>query len=936
MEHRSLPLLGVFVGFWWASSVLAQTTEPAHPILEIPGAGSEAPGILSGYTEDQFVRFAPEWGARGKGYGFVPAVVPNDTSWSWSVDAPDVLTSLPSGTVFPSANTPPLYEPLAVLSGKTINAPYYLAAGSTTRKSLVFGEISYQKRQQLRRFFDQLAPAYVNSGASPATRNDAYARRIAIALDAWANYVPDYYLTAKNSPTYINATPGYVLPSDIQRASDHNGMAHEWHESELRAFDAIYDSPALNALSVERGYDVREHIKNGLFFNIGDYFRDRVPISIAIATNLSSPFSILAKTARALNRPSYILWMGDYLDATVRQKILRDGVLQEGVGYSYNYIAENVDAATSTSDYFLTRPADTSELEAISLKARTAVSVLESGIESWKATSLPDGTQASFGDTTFNTIMTARDAGNSALLPAYGHLSFGSGAGLQAAQLNQNFSDDANHMRADVTAYTLWANGAELLGNVRYYNGLAGRQFTEQVLAYNAVTIDRTNMSRGSWTVGGANHQFTSGNLTLFEPSNNGISVSEIDGQRAYANKATRYQRVMVLNTVDPGRPYVVDVFRVGGGTTHDYTHYGAIRFDQTGEATVPLTAMPGDYPLLEGSEVWTEPTSSGSTFPYYGFFRNVQQGVGANRFQITYRDTGDLRRDLRLWSTGEQGSTVYLGVSPNPSRTNTTPSNFYTYWRPATIVRHRVTTGPLESLYANVIEPMSNGTSTIRAVDRVPISGGGQEAVALRVWFIDGRFDTYLINLRNPKIAGAAGGSDRIETTDKAYCLAGRVGVYVSRPGSESRVWTVGARSFKYGSRTVTNSAASYSGNIIGVTRKATGAAHDAFIVDAMLPTGAALHGRQLSLTFGTYQVVGTTTTQQGISEMYAVDHVERINGQTHVILTADPQLSLSGATTTELVAPERTFTGTNTFQIVLSTSAATRAQPTPPLPPL
>jgi hypothetical protein len=113
----------------------------------------------------------------------------------------------------------------------------------------------------------------------------------------------------------------------------------------------------------------------------------------------------------------------------------------------------------------------------------------------------------------------------------------------------------------------------------------------------------------------------------LFEPPNHGISVSEVDGQRAYANNASRYQRMMLLNTVDPDRPYVIDVFRVSGGTTHDYTHHGAIRFDQMGEASLPLATMPGEYPLLEGGETWSEPTGSGSTFPYYGFFRDVRQG---------------------------------------------------------------------------------------------------------------------------------------------------------------------------------------------------------------------------------------------------------------------------------------------------------------------
>ena len=42
----------------------------------------------------------------------------------------------------------------------------------------------------------------------------------------------------------------------------------------------------------------------------------------------------------------------------------------------------------------------------------------------------------------------------------------------------------------------------------------------------------------------------------------------------------SRYQRILMLNTVDLTRPYVVDVFRVTGGTTHDYLLHGAIAAD--------------------------------------------------------------------------------------------------------------------------------------------------------------------------------------------------------------------------------------------------------------------------------------------------------------------------------------------------------------------
>src|SRR4029078_11956700 len=96
---------------------------------------------------------------------------------------------------------------------------------------------------QLRCDRNTLAPAYINSGATPARRNDNYARRIAIALLDWGRWHPSYYLTGINSASYIDVTPNYLATTTgfgPQRASDHNGLAHEWQTDELKAFDAIY------------------------------------------------------------------------------------------------------------------------------------------------------------------------------------------------------------------------------------------------------------------------------------------------------------------------------------------------------------------------------------------------------------------------------------------------------------------------------------------------------------------------------------------------------------------------------------------------------------------------------------------------------------------------------------------------------------------------
>jgi hypothetical protein len=841
--------------------------EPPHPILTISGSGSGSDTILSTYTEAQYTNyFVPHQPPRNDSYGFVPAVVSGDTGWSWSASNPNQVTSTPSGTVFPNGTYQSYTQAVTVFSGNTVQAPYYLKAGSATSKSLVFALIDYRKLGQLRSDFNKLAPAYMNSGTSHATRNQTYARRIAIALLDWGRWYPDYFLTAKNSASFINTSPSYILGSDLQRASDHNGLAHEWQDDELLAFDAIYDSPGLANLSAELGFDVRAYITTNLFCNEGDFIVYHVPVDVAIQSNLSGPYTVLALVARVLNRPDYIIWMDSYLDATVTRKIRRDGTLSEGMGYSIGYINENLSGARNTRDYFLSRPDDTPQLQAIRLRSTNYVNILQYGQGQWATVALPNGQLPSFGDTPFNNYFSARNAGNSALLPAYGTVSMGAGSSSSTAvQLNQNFSGDNNHMRSDTTAFTLWAFSNEYLGNIRYHNGTAGRQFTEQILAYNAVTIDRVDMSSPSANTSG------NGDLTLYEPGNNGLGVTELDGQRAYSNKASRYQRVMLLNTSDLSRPYVVDVFRVTGGTTHDYVFHGPIRYDSTWECSFPLVTNPAPYPMLEGSEVWVEPQTSGDSFPYYGFWRNVSSNQAPGNFQLTYRDASASNRDSRLWMTDDGTANVYIGTTPVPARDNSEPVN---YWvngivRPSSIIRKRIGSGTLQDLFVSVIEPMNNGVSVIQNVERLPMNGAGLESCALAITLTDGRVDTCVVNLRNPQVAGANTGSTTVSTTNGQFSLTGRIGVYSTGPAG-ARAWAVNASQFIYPGGSFAPTNLYYSGQIIAETRNLDGANYNAFVTTTPLPLGTALQGEQLSLTFGVLSGSGTS----GISEMFQIDH--------------------------------------------------------------
>src|SRR5262249_42952804 len=79
-------------------------------------------------------------------------------------------------------------------------------------------------------------------------------------------------------------------------------------------------------------------------------------------------------------------------------------------------------------------------------------------------------------------------------------------------------------------------------------------------------------------------------------------------------------------------------------------------------------------------------------------------------------------------------------------------------------------------------------------------------------------------------------------------------------------------------------------------------------------------LRNQQLAVTFGALSGSGMT----GISEMFRIDQVLLTNGLYHIVFTNDHMLEITNGTiSVEQMAPLRTFTGSNAFEIALSASA-------------
>jgi hypothetical protein len=915
------PIVPVVVG---KSSPLADSPLEQRPFF-VKGSGNtgKADALLTSFTEQQWRALVPTQSPREVG---VKCPADGSTAFTWSPNTPNQISC--GGQTYPNGADNRTTESIEVLSGKMIKIPVWPVVGGGTSKLGMM--IDRKKSVYLYAQLEVLAAAYVGTG------DQKYARRIAITLDEWAKYLPDYVLTGVNGTNLL--PPSELTESAsgpfgrLQRVSDHNGISHEIVGEWVTAMDAIYaDSSLWSDLDDELGYDVRQRIIDDLVMNTLDFVLNKIDFRAHGATNLAFPYTIASRWAIVLGRPDVIEWLNSYLRMIVRN-LLRDGMNVESFMYGANFLLENVKVTSEMLRFFEVWPASPT-LAPIHDRVLTYEAALKRGLSDVDLVREPDGSMAPFGNTSLS-YADARTESHSQLLPAYGHLTFGDGKNSEQSQVNMGFEDRGNHCEEDVLSFVLYDASTELLGDIRY-SRMAGRPFTEASMGHNTVTVNRTTQSRSNHQPSDrVGHLFTGGDVLFFEPNLAGISAAEVDGARAYIGAVERYQRLMIHNTTDPARPYVVDLFRVKGGTTHDYFLHGSTRWDSVTpppDATTPpatsslsLTHMTGNYPLLEGNETWSDPPPDNA--PWYGAFRDVWTARSSGAWDVTFKElTGD--RGTRMFMVDNGDIDVFVAKSPSPFRTaspnDKDPKTFYAYWRPSLLARHRTQAGA-DTLFAAVIEPL-HGASVISKVERLKLETDNRESIALGIDFKDGRHDVVLAALSDPATGQPAAGS--VTTADGKFSLSGRVGVWSSVPGSRAHL--IGGNAFNHPDGALSIDKAIYEGTITGAARAAYGCGVNALITDTALPQGTALAGRRIRATFDTYDVVPTGTTypggikqQKGFTQLYLIDHVLVYQGKTYVVLAEDPGLLFEGSTIYETARPFRSFTGSMSFEIDLSVS--------------
>lgn len=739
------------------------------------------------------------------------------------------------------------------------------------------------------------------------TKDIKYADKAVILLERFAEAIPKW-------PVYTNDGSQIAVPvTDVKVWTRWSslGLWGSWHHLDLHdgrelawAYDIVAGSTAVAARSVKVNKDVAKLIENDLLrycVEIALHFEQHAtPVAGLPAINYSygnmggnwlRGVVIFGKIVD----PAFLHVALPRLRDFLRVTFFRDGGWSEASASYHRQIVSNLriaaddlagysDPAGYTFAGYSTRFGET---YAATNKRFDNLAPWQGLEERWQRAqeaydpfTFPDGIYMATQDTHFgqkNWEFTPKES-RSACLFAQRHCVLGQGKDDKQTQLHLTFTGTDGHEHYDSLNMVLWAEGEELLSDGEYRN-FGNRPWNMSTAGHNTVVVDEKDQ-HGRFTdrrklgaddavdgIGfymyqdyGHGDAYNFGNLQLFNPRRAEVQVIEASGNNAYNTEAattvTRYQRTLLrVQGSSADRFYVVDVFRVAGGTTHDWMLHGRLQEDYAVSSSLTLTKLPATTAKRHTEFLPTEQTSTADTF-------HLQfEGASGARVRTTL--------------VGQPGTEVTLGRAPAMRRNGD-----------ATFVDVRRLGG--DNIFVAVHEP-HRGTPEILKVSALataPKKSG--DRVALEIEFTGGRKDIVALTLDDRSPNGSFPAHELSGTAAGTLRFAGRV-AHVSVDAQGTPRWMA---LFEGGSLQASNvdlSAASgdfgYAGVVDDVLRRGKGDAVDAFVTSTVLPTGAPhdLAGQTVLLTL-----------PDGRREGYVISKVDVVGGKTRIQVEGDAGIEL------------------------------------------
>lgn len=458
----------------------------------------------------------------------------------------------------------------------------------------------------------------------------------------------------------------------------------------------------------------------------------------------------------------------------------------------------------------------------------------------------------------------------SALLDGKGLALLRSGSGLSGRAALVRYGPSVCHGHRDDLNINFFALGWELTYDIGYDLGSSHVQtgWARQTASHNLVVVNETSQG-GTGATGGSAHFFATGS---------DISVAEVSAEPAYeSEKVDVYRRTCALIDSGSDSSYLVDIFRVSGGHTHDLLWHGLGEMSVTGAKlgdvqSVGSLAGPeydwgrqigpdGDILGYPGKPYWVAPPQNG-----YGFLYDIRRGqVSGDMISATWKPDPGLPDTMEISVLPPADAEVITaqgpGILPKLPKAN------------YAIVRRKG--DDLHTSFVSVVQPYS-GHNPVRRIERLTPRDDTGMPVGIRV-ILDGERTDYVLSSLDPRQEHAfSDGKDR-------YTLRGRLAIVRLAGGTVREALLVGATHLSVGGLTVSAEHGGFWGTIESVDYT-----NRQLVVNRELPTDGSLVGTRIYISRPEYSH----------KSCYVITDVTRKDGHTLISLDAKTLILAKGYT--------------------------------------
>ncbi len=866
---------------------------PVYPVAVSPeriDALKQTVAPLMEMPEEEMVALVPDR------TGFLFAGCPNcdggaqEGQLTWSVSDPHRVKCRYCAMMFPNG-TYPEDQVMRVANPVGVEVEYPYWEDETGYRTFFSARAWRQARVYFATWAQDLGELYQMTGERQ------YARRAVLILDAFARYYPGFLVSEDRAfqPKGFVLEPPYPI---------HGGKWGRWHPDEMPtdlvfAYDSIYASGELERLAEETGVDVRARIENdffrgairqdGFYSPTYDNMSPRIYLGYAAIGRVIGDPAFVHEAVRRSRRLFEVRFFVDGFWCEGSPAYHR-ATLQRGMGRVFDALRGYSDPPGYVDPEDGVR-FDDLDLEREIPNIARAKRILE-------ICRYPDGRLLPVHDCwcAYDDVLVP-ERSVSTLLAGVGHAWLGRGKGEDQVQVHLHFSGGYGHEHADNLNLALFARGQELFSDVGYTH-TRYRSWSNGTLCHNTVVIDEqrqyTRNERPRWANARAfEGEASDGRLLGFEVMYDPVQWMEAGAERAYPGLAEVYRRMVMLVDAGDGDAYVVDLFRVVGGSQHDWALHGSVDRDGSATAGVPLehygeNLLPGvevRYPEHERDQGEAEGRN-----PSYAFFQHVSRGEVANGVAATF-SLSEVPVGVRTHLPGLAGAEIFLGDAPSIRRAEENDALLDGYRMPIFLAR-RKGRSPLLSCFAAVHESYGNRPF----LDDISLVTPENEKDAVVLKLRHQGVTDYIVHRAGSSLKAVEVGDLRLE---------GEAGFVRERDGAPEMMGLWGGSELRW-KEYVLSGSGTFEGEVVGALRSEAGDDWDALVVTGDLPEGDGLKGATAVVSFGDGSTLGCR-----------VAGVRRIEGEMYLILEDDPGIVVDGGGMRHLFFPLREISGRVTYRI-------------------